>query len=146
MIQLSYSISIKASKETVWHVILDPECFREWAKAFSESSQLSGLWQEGSYIKFFDLGMGGTKALVEKLIPEKYLLLKHVAVIDKDGNEDITTETALKWNGITETYELSGDESATTLKIDINTHEDYVNMFSNAWPEAIKTIKSICER
>ena len=145
MKQLTYSVSIKASPERVWNALTDPVKYRKWAKAFSPNSQFIGQWEQGQHIKFIDPDMGGTKALIEEFIPLERIHVRHVGMINQDGSEDAQSDMAQNWINSTETYTLTYNEGITTLDIETRTHLDFVNMFEDAWPKAIKLMKSQCE-
>jgi uncharacterized protein YndB with AHSA1/START domain len=142
---LQYSITIRASQEKVWNIMLDAEQYKEWAKAFSPDSQFEGEWQQGTYMTFIDPTMGGTKALLEEVTPFDRIHAKHVAIIRKDGSEDTESDVAKNWMGITETYILNEENGITELSLEITTHEDYENMFNDGWPHALELLKGLCE-
>lgn len=125
--------------------MLDPAKYREWAKAFSSESQFQGEWEEGRHMTFTDPRFGGTKALLEEVTPYERIHAKHVAIIKKDGSEDTESESARKWLGITETYEFVEKDGATELTVEMRTHSDYISMFNDCWPNALKLLKEICE-
>lgn len=146
MKNLFYSTRIKASIEKVWDTMLDFESYKKWAKAFSSESQYDGEWIQGTYIKFIDPNMGGTKAFIEEMKPLNRIHVKHVAIINKDCSEDTESDIAKNWLGITETYRLKETSGVCQLDIEIHTHEDYVGMFNDGWPNAIRLLKDICEK
>ena len=146
MKNLAYTIQIRASKACVWHNMLDPELYREWAKAFSADSRYEGEWKQGEYINFIDPNHGGTRAFIEELHQPQRIHAIHVGTISRDGIEDTNSESARKWMGTTESYDLLEVAGVTELRISISTHEDYEEMFNNCWPKALELIKVICER
>jgi uncharacterized protein YndB with AHSA1/START domain len=146
MKELSYRIVIRASRERVWDDMLDPVLYREWAKAFSAGSRYEGEWKEGEYITFTDPSLGGTKAHIDDLVRPERIHATHVNIISKDGIEDTESESARKWIGCTETYELREVGGGTELRISVSTHEDYEKMFNDCWPKALELLKDICER
>ena len=145
MEQLSYNVSINASKSTVWDTLLDPITYRQWAKGFSPNSQFEGDWRQGSYMKFTDPNMGGTKAILETVVPHERIRARHVAMIDKDGREDAESEGAEKWVGTIEEYLLNEKGGITELTVEMQTHPDFVSMFAECWPKALDLLKGICE-
>lgn len=145
MKQIIFSSIINALQEKVWHTLTDQEVYKEWAKHFSSESQYKGEWVEGSEIVFFDPNMGGTKAVLERVVPGEHIFARHIAMMNKDGSEDTTSEMAQKWIGITEEYKLKESVDTTELQIIINTHEDFEDMFNSMWPPALKALKSIAE-
>ena len=146
MKNLKYQIAIHASVSIVWDVLINSKTYKAWVKAFSPNSYFDGAWIEGSEIKFLDPDMGGTKAVLEIVEPEKRILAKHIALISKQGEESTSGEMADKWLGTTEDYVLVYSEDTTILEIGIKTHQDFVPMFNDAWPKALATIKELSER
>ena len=145
MEKLNYTVKINAPKVTVWNSMLDSEKYKEWAKAFSADSQFRGDWTQGTYIEFIDPNMGGTKAIIEEVKPYDRIHVKHVAIINVDGSEDTTSDVARSWMDATETYHLKEVEGATKLSVQIHTHKDYIKMFNDCWPNALRLLKGICE-
>ncbi len=145
MEQLHYKTIINAPRQTVWNTMLDPESYKQWVKAFSPNSQYEGQWLQGSTIKFFDPNMGGTKALLEIVKPYEHIHAKHIAILNKDGTEDIESDIAQKWIGVTETYRLKDVDGGTELTIDILSHKDFVGMFDDGWPVALESLRGLCE-
>ena len=143
---VSYSIRINASKEKVWNTMLDSEKYKDWAKAFSSGSRFLGEWKQGTHIKFIDPDLGGTKAFLEEVTPYHRIHARHVAIVDKDGNEDTESDLARTWMSLTETYEFNEVDGVTALSIEIHTHEDYEKMFNDWWPNALELLKDLCER
>ncbi len=145
MQRLNYEIEIKASPGDVWDTLVLPHTYKVWVRAFSPNSYFEGNWIQGSKIKFLDPDMGGTKAVLEVVEPEKKLLIRHIALISKEGEESTSGEIADKWLGTTEKYLLEGVAAGSKLSIEINTHQDFVSMFNNAWPTAMASIRQLSE-
>ncbi|MEL7506493.1 MAG: SRPBCC domain-containing protein [Cyanobacteria bacterium J06554_1] len=145
MERLTYEVQIQAPKTSVWSTLIDAERYSQWIKAFSPNSYTDGEWKQGTYIKFLDPDMGGTKAFVEALEPNEHILVRHVSVISKAGEESTDGEMASKWVGTTEEYRLTENDNMTSLLIEIKTHSEFVPMFDSSWPEALKLIKELSE-
>jgi hypothetical protein len=142
---LNYEIKINADVATIWNTLIKRETYKIWVKSFSPNSYFDGKWIQGTEIKFLDPDMGGTKAVLEIVEPQKRLLAKHIALISKEGEESTTGEIADKWIGTTEDYLLSITKNTSILKIEIKTHNDFVPMFDSAWPTALASIKDLSE-
>ncbi len=142
---LHYQVTIDAGTASVWDSLTDTNKYNQWVKAFSANSYMQGEWIAGTSVKFLDPDMGGTKAIIEQLEPERHILLRHVAVISKEGEESSEGEMADKWIGTIEEYILQAEDGKTSLQINIETHVDFVEMFESAWPTAIDHIKTISE-
>ena len=142
---LNYEVSINAPKESVWQTLTEADRYTQWIKAFSPNSYADGEWKQGTHIKFLDPDMGGTKAFIELLKPNERILVRHVSIISKDGEESTSGKMADNWIGTTEDYQLADDDNGTSLHIEIKTHSDFVQMFNAGWPEALKRIKALSE-
>ena len=143
---LKYETRINASASAVWQTLTDQEKYKQWVRAFSPDSYFDGEWTQGTHIRFLDPNMGGTRALIESLEPDKHILVRHVSLISKEGEESTTGEIADKWIGTTEDYRLTENENTTLLEITIVTHADFVQMFEDCWPTALETIKDLSEQ
>ena len=51
---LNKKITLNASKERVWEVLLDDKYVRDWYRAFSEGAHADTDWKEGSKVAFKD--------------------------------------------------------------------------------------------
>ena len=122
-----------------------PETYNAWTQAFSPGSTFEGTWKQGSRMKFIDPCKGGTVVVFEEFNEDR-CVMKHVAVLDKDHNEVTGDDAAQKWIGSLETYTFTEENGVTTLTIEIETHEDFTQMFEDMWPSALKTLKELCER
>ncbi len=143
---LKYETEIDASCKVVWDVMLGPESYKEWVKGFSPASEYRGEWIQGRHIDFIDPNMGGTRALLEKVEPCQEILAKHVAMLDKEGNEDNTGEFVDKWVGTTEHYTFAENEGVTQIRVIMETDEAFEKMFAESWPKALQLLKELCEK
>jgi hypothetical protein len=142
---LNYMVTINQPKEHVWKTMLNQSTYLEWARAFSPNSGYTGDWLEGTYMLFTDPDMGGTKAVLEKVIPFQMIRARHLAVLNKEGAEDTKSDEALKWIGAIEEYRFSELNGKTTISVEMIVHKDFVSMFENSWPLALNLLRELCE-
>ena len=150
MHHLSYAITVNASTARIWEVLTDSHLYSMWAKAFSDASRFEGHWRAGNTIRFVDPTIGGTVAVIDDLVQNRHILLRHVGLVDKAGGVSTQGEMADKWIGSTEEYQLvektdASDNPVVTLLIEVNTHEDFVDMFNQCWPAALESVRDISE-
>src|ERR1700754_2630850 len=107
MKRLEFNVKINAPKKKVWDVMLQPKTYKEWAGASWPDSQYEGSWEKGKNIKFFSPGQGGTMATITENIPNETVFAKHVAILNADGSEDRTSDSAKGWDGTTESYRFT---------------------------------------
>lgn len=146
MKKLSYSIKIKKPVNFVFEKMTDKSVYPAWAKAWGEGMTYEGEWKEGQQISFFDKTQGGTKVLVEHVVPNETIKMKHVAMVNPQNIEvALTDEMMRKWIGSREDYyfKREGDD-VTTLEVVMLADEAFEKMM-NAWSQALQFLKEICE-
>ena len=146
MKKLTYSIKINKPVNFVFEKLKDKSVYPAWAKAWGEGMTYEGEWKEGQHISFFDKTQGGTKVLVEKVVPNETIRMKHVAMVNPQNIEvALTDEMMRKWIGSREDYyfKKEGDD-ATTLEV-VMLADDAFEKMMNAWSQALQLFKDICE-
>ena len=146
MKKLTYSIKINKPVNFVFDKIMDKSVYAAWAKAWGEGMTYEGEWKEGQHISFFDATQGGTKVLVESVVPNETIRMRHVAMVNPQNIEvALTDEMMRKWIGTREDYyfKREGDD-VTTLEVVMLTDEAFEEMM-NAWSQALHLFKGICE-
>lgn len=146
MLKLNYQIEVNAPANVVWSALTEASIYRLWAKAFSPNSQFSGEWLEGEQVSFFDPDLGGTRAIIDRLEPNKHLEYHHVSIFGPADVKQIDSDTAGKWIGSRETFVIEDKQTTTLLTVTIETHPDFVLMFNHGWEKALPAIKLICEQ
>ncbi|TVP98486.1 MAG: hypothetical protein EA359_18295 [Balneolaceae bacterium] len=69
---LHFSITINAPKETVWHIMLGENTYREWTDVFMPGSHFVGNWNEGSKIHFLSPGnLAKSTSISQKFIRKR---------------------------------------------------------------------------
>jgi hypothetical protein len=150
MKRLHFEIMINAPKEKVWHAMLDDQPYREWTSAFGEGGHYIGDWSKGSNMRFIGIDektgkeMGMASRIAEN-IPYQFISIEHVGFI-KDGVEDTTSEEAKSWLPAFENYTLMEEDGATRVMIDMDSNDQYEEMFNELWPKALRLLKNIAER
>jgi hypothetical protein len=126
--------------------MLQPETYKEWTAASWPGSFYQGEWKEGKDIKFISEDGSGTKAHIAEVKPFKFIAAEHIALLQKGGIEDTTSEQAKNWVGITENYNYKETNGNTELTVEINTRPEWEKMFNDGFPNALQKLKEICER
>lgn len=146
MKKLNFSIKIDKPVDFVFEKLTDKSVYPAWAKAWGEGMTYEGEWREGQHISFFDEIQGGTKVLVESVVPNETIRMKHVAMVDPQNMEvALTDETMRKWIGSREDYFLKREgDNVTTLEVVMIADEAFEEMM-NAWSQALQLFKDVCE-
>ncbi len=148
MKKLNFSIVINAPKEKVWHSMLDDKTYRIWTEAFSPGSHFKGNWEKGNKILFLGPGengeMGGMVSRIKENKLYQFISIEHLGEV-KNGIEDTTSEAIKKWAGALENYTFNEKNSTTELLIEMDSIEEYEEMFKDMWPKALQKLKEIAE-
>ena len=145
MQKLNFSTDIKAPKEKVWQTLWDDASYRNWTSAFSEGSYvITDNWKEGSEVKFLDPTGCGMVSKVAVNRPNEYMSFEHLGEV-KDGVEDRSSEKVKEWAGAKENYTLKEANGVTTLAIEMDTADQYKDMFMQMWPKALEKVKALAE-
>jgi uncharacterized protein YndB with AHSA1/START domain len=150
---LRFSTVINATKEKVWHAMLDDATYRQWTREFtpegySAESSYVGSWETGSMIKFIAINEQGLEEGMYSIIvesrPYEFVSIKHLGVI-KNGVADPNHAESQKWAGALENYTFTPENGSTRLEIAVDTTDDMQDMMKEMWPKALQKLKEMCE-
>lgn len=145
MEKLQFNISIAAPSEKVWDVLWKDETYRAWTSVFGEGSKAVSDWQKGSKVLFLGGdGSAGMVSRIDDLIPNELMSFEHLGEV-KDGVEDTTSERVQKWAGAKEIYRLQAVDGNTALAVEIDTADEYKEMFAGLFPKALDKVKELAE-
>ena len=142
---LNYSITIDKPVDFVFQKICDKESYPNWAKAWGEGMTFEGSWSEGESFAFFDRSGSGTKARIEKLVPNECIKMVHVAMVQDSKDLEEMDDAMKKWVGAKEEYYFTEENGKTHLEIVIIADEAFEPMMQ-AWNQALVYFKEICEK
>jgi L-rhamnose mutarotase len=156
MEKLTYSIVINAPKEIVWNTMLNDDTYRKWTDAFMPGSHYVGDWNKGSKILFLapnEKGkMSGMVSRIKENRKYKFLSIEHLGVVE-DGREDTTSEAVKSWAGGEENYtfreitsEREGQIGTTEVLVELDSVEEFKDMFESIWPKALQKLKELAEQ
>ncbi len=145
MKKLEMKIDIAASRQKVWETMLAPATYKQWVDVSWPGSYYEGEWKQGQNLRFLAPGMGGTLARLVEHRPYEFSLAEHIASINSDGTEDRDSESAKNWIGSTESYTFTEKNGITTLKVEVNTYPEWIDMFASGMPKALAKLKEMCE-
>lgn len=143
MKEMQFSIEIHATKEKVWDTLWQDETFREWAGLIDPGTYMVGDLQVGNEVQFISAENGyGVTSLVEKLLPSKFLLLRHSADTQESGKQEREKE----WTGGAESYSLAEKDGITTLTVAFDVPPELEEYFKDNYPKALERVKVLAER
>src|SRR5690606_10753408 len=101
---------------------------------------LVGELKEGNEVQFISAENGyGVTSLVEKLVPNEFLLLRHQADTQGSGEQEREKE----WTGGKESYTLVEKDGVTTLTTDFDVPPELEEYFKVNYPKALQRIKEL---
>lgn len=148
MEKLKFSIVINAPKEKVWNTMLNDDTYRKWTEPFAPGCYYKGDWNQGSKILFLAPGEKGEMGMVSRIKENRqyeYISIEHLGVV-QDGKEDTSGDEVEKWAGALENYTFKEKNGATELLVDMDSNEDYEEMFQDMWPKALQKLKELAEK
>jgi hypothetical protein len=152
MKKLQFKKEIKASAEKVYETMLGlkhKSTYEDWASTFNPTSSYEGSWKKGSKIYFIGVDENGKKggmvSEIEEYQPAKFISIRHYGFLD--GDTEVTTgEQVEKWAGGHENYSFQENNGITTVTVDMDSVDEYLDFFNNTYPKALDKLKEISER
>ena len=141
---LHFATVIRASRETVWDVMLAPDTFRLWTAEFVEGSYYEGSWEQGARIRFLAPDGNGMVSVIAESRPHEFLSIRHIGYV-KDGVEDTESEMVRSWAPAYENYTLSDAGTSTELAVDNDVTPEFEEYMTKVWPLALARLKRLCE-
>lgn len=149
MEKLHFVTEIHAPAHTVWTTLLDDATYREWTSLFNDGSYFEGGWEEGQTIRFLaaedDGTVSGMLGRIIASIPDEFVAIEYLGQV-VHGVDDTSSEAIAQLIGSHESYTLSESAGVTTLEVEVDFADEYVDMFRGMWPAALAVVKEIAER
>ena len=143
MKKLQFSIEIKAAREKVWNTLWEDKTFRDWANIIDEGQYMVGEIKEGNEVQFISSVNGyGVTSLVEKLVPNEFVLFRQMTDTMESGEKEREKE----WAGGTESYSLVENNNITTLRVNIDVPPGLEETFKVRFPKALERVKFLAEK
>lgn len=143
--KLELSILINASKEKIWHVLLDDETYRKWTSVFCEGSYAEGSWDVGSKVHFKTPQGDGMVSRIKLHKPNEIITIEHYGIL-KNGIEEFDSDEVKKWADSYETYKVETEGSATMLYIEMLITDEYLEFMKTTWLKALEIVKELSEK
>lgn len=151
MKKLQFKTDINAPAAKVYNIMLgldDKVTYEAWTAEFNPTSTYEGSWEKGAKILFIGTGedgeKGGMVAEIAENIPNKFVSIRSYGVLK--GDTEITQgEEIEKWAGGLENYSFEENNGITTVTVDVDVTEDYMDYFNTTYPKALEKLKELCE-
>lgn len=138
---MQFQVEVNATKQRVWNTLWQDKTLREWAGIIDPGTYMVGDLKEGNKVQFISGNGYGVTSLVEKLVPDEFLLLKHQADTQKRGKQERENE----WTGGTESYALTEKDGTTTLTAAFDVPPEMEEYFTVNYPKALERVKVLAE-
>lgn len=151
MKKLQFKIDINAPIAKVYNTMLGLDnkvTYEVWTAEFNPTSTYEGSWEKGAKILFIGTGedgeKGGMVSEIAENIPNRFVSIRSYGILK--GDTEITEgEEIENWVGGLENYTFEENNGITTVTVDIDMTEDYVDYFNETYPKALNKLKSIVE-
>lgn len=152
MKKLQFKISINVPVAKIYDFMLginSKSTYEQWVSLFNPTSTYEGSWNNGSKILFIWTDENGKKwGMVSKIvenIPNKFVSIQHYGLLidDKEITEGPEVE---KWANWFENYTFEENNKITTVTVDLDTTEDFVDYMNQTYPKALYKLKELCEK
>lgn len=152
MKKIKFSVNINASSKKVYDIMLgisNKSTYEQWTALFNPTSTYEGSWNKGSKMLFVgtdDKGeKGGMVSEIFDNIPNQFISIRHYGLIK--GDEEITEGPEVeKWSNGFENYTFTESNGITSVNVDIDTTEDFMEYMKEVYPKALDKLKEICEK
>lgn len=152
MKKLQFKKDINASAEKVYNTMLgisNIKTYEQWTSEFNPTSTYEGSWEKGAKIYFIGTDengkRGGMVSEISDNIPFRFVSIRHYGILD--GENEITEGAEVeKWAGGLENYSFEENNGVTTVTVDVDSMEDYIDFFNKTFPKALDKLKEIAKK
>ena len=158
MKKLQFKVSINAPVTKVYDFMLgitNKSTYEQWTSLFNPTSTYEGSWDKGNKILFIGVDENGEKGgMVSRIaenIPNHFVSIQHYGLVK--GDKEITEGREVeKWANGFENYTLDESVTAndkpttTTVTVDIDITEDFLDYINETYPKALDKLKELCEK
>ena len=152
MKKLQFKVNINAHVTKVYDFMLgfsSKSTYEQWTALFNPTSTYEGTWDKGNKILFIGVDekgeKGGMVSRIVENIPNHFVSIQHYGLLkaDKEITEGPEVE---KWAKGFENYSFEENNGSTTLTVDLDTTEDFLDYMNQNYPKALEKLKEICEK
>ncbi len=152
MNKIQFKVSINAPANKVYDTMLgigNKLTYQQWTALFNPTSTYEGNWGKGSKMQFIgtdELGeKGGMLSEIVENIPYRFVSIRHYGLLKADVEITEGPEVE-KWANGFENYTFEENNGITTVTVDLDTTEDFLDYMNQTYPKALEKLKEICEK
>ena len=140
MKKLQFKVSINAPVTKVYDFMLginSKSTYEQWASLFNPTSTYEGSWDNGN--------KGGMVSKIAENIANKFVSIQHYGLVQ--GDKEVTEGPEVeKWANGFENYTFEENNGTTTITVDLDMTEDFIEYMNENYPKALDKLKEICEK
>lgn len=151
MKKLQFNISIHAPVSAVYNIMLgisSKSTYEQWTAMFNPTSTYEGNWEKGSKMLFIGVDEKGEKGgIVSKIaenIPHQFVSIQHYGLVNA-GKEITEGAEVEKWANGFENYSFEENNEVTTVQVEIDATEEFIDFMNETYPKALNKLKELCE-
>lgn len=123
--------------------------YEQWTSVFNPTSTWEGSWDKGSKILFVGVDekgeKGGMVSRIVENIPNRFVSVQHYGLVK--GEKEITAGPEVqKWANGFENYTFEESKDTTTVTVDLDATEDFLDYMNQTYPKALDKLKELCEK
>jgi hypothetical protein len=152
MKKLQFKVNINAPVSRIYDCMLgltDKSTYEQWTSLFNPTSTYEGSWDKGSKILFVGVDekgeKGGMVSRIAENIPNRFVSVQHYGLF-KDDKEITEGPEVDKWANGYENYSFEENNGRTTVTVDLDTTEDFLDYMQETYPKALDKLKELCEK
>ncbi len=151
MKKLQFKVSINAPAAKVYDFMLgisNKSTYEQWTAMFNPTSTYEGNWVKGDKMLFMGVDekgeKGGMVSKVAENMRDQFVSIQHYGILkaDKEITEGAEVE---KWANGFENYTFEENNGSTTVTVDLDTAEEFIDYMNQTYPQALEKLKEICE-
>ena len=152
MKKLQFTVHINAPAAKIYDLMLginNKSTYEQWTSLFNPTSTYEGSWEKGSKMLFVGVDekgeKGGMVSRIAENIPNRFVSIQHYGLFKAD--EEITEGPEVeKWGNGFENYTFEENNGTTTVGVDLDTTEDFLDYMNQTFPKALDKLKELCEK
>jgi hypothetical protein len=150
MKKLQFKVAITAPVTRVYDFMLgigSKSTYEQWTSVFNPTSTYEGSWDRGKKMLFIGVDEkgeeGGMVSRIVENIPNRFVSIQHYGLVkaDKEITEGPEVE---KWAGGFENYTFEESNGTTTVTVELDTTEDFLDYMNQTYPKALNALKELC--
>lgn len=151
LIKIQFKTSIHASAIHVFDKMLglsNKASYEQWTAAFNPTSSYDGNWEIGQKMLFLGVDENGQKGgMISRIVahdPNRFVSIQHYGILN--GDIELTEgEEVEEWANGFENYTFDEYNGYTTVTVDLDTAEDFLDFMNETYPQALARLKEMCE-